>query len=71
MCKLACSGACLYGPFINSPIGRNRAFTRACLIDHAATYRWQKGTMSDILIVVLGTGGILLMAAYALLCDRI
>jgi len=25
----------------------------------------------DILILVLGTGGILLMAAYAALCDRI
>jgi len=27
--------------------------------------------MYDILIIVLGTGGILLMAAYAALCDRI
>ena len=27
--------------------------------------------MSDILIIVLGTGGILLMAAYAALCERI
>ena len=27
--------------------------------------------MFDILILVLGTGGILLMAAYAALCDRI
>ena len=27
--------------------------------------------MSDIIIVVLGTGGILLMAAYAALCERI
>jgi len=27
--------------------------------------------MYDILILVLGTGGILLMAAYAALCDRI
>ena len=29
------------------------------------------GTMSDILVIVLGTGGILLMAAYAALCERI
>jgi len=27
--------------------------------------------MLDVLILVLGTGGILLMAAYAALCDRI
>jgi len=27
--------------------------------------------MFDILILVLGTGGILLMAAYAALCERI
>jgi len=27
--------------------------------------------MFDILIAVLGTGGILLMAGYAALCDRI
>jgi len=27
--------------------------------------------MFDILILLLGTGGILLMAAYAALCDRI
>jgi len=27
--------------------------------------------MADILIIVLGTGGILLMAGYAALCDRI
>jgi len=27
--------------------------------------------MLDLLVAVLGTGGILLMAAYAALCDRI
>jgi len=27
--------------------------------------------MSDIIVIVLGTGGILLMAAYAALCERI
>jgi len=27
--------------------------------------------MADVLIIVLGTGGILLMALYATLCDRI
>lgn len=27
--------------------------------------------LTDILIAVLGTGGILLMAGYAALCDRI
>ena len=28
-------------------------------------------SMFDILVLILGTGGILLMAAYAALCDRI
>ena len=28
-------------------------------------------TMADIIVIVLGTGGILLMAAYAALCERI
>jgi len=28
-------------------------------------------SMADILVAVLGTGGILLMAAYAALCERI
>ena len=27
--------------------------------------------MLDVLVAVLGTGGIMLMAAYAALCDRI
>jgi len=27
--------------------------------------------MSDVIVIVLGTGGILLMAAYAALCERI
>ena len=27
--------------------------------------------VADIIVVVLGTGGILLMAGYAMLCDRI
>ena len=27
--------------------------------------------MADILVIVLGTGAILLMAAYAVLCERI
>ncbi len=27
--------------------------------------------MSDVIVLVLGTGGILLMAAYAVLCERI
>ena len=29
------------------------------------------GDMADIIVIVLGTGGILLMAAYAALCERI
>jgi len=28
-------------------------------------------TVLDLIVLVLGTGGILLMAAYAALCDRI
>jgi len=31
----------------------------------------EAGRMFDVLIIVLGTGGILLMALYAALCDRI
>jgi hypothetical protein len=27
--------------------------------------------MADVIVIVLGTGGILLMAAYAALCERI
>jgi hypothetical protein len=27
--------------------------------------------LTDVIVLVLGTGGILLMAAYAALCDRI
>ncbi len=30
-----------------------------------------RGDMADIIVIVLGTGGILLMAAYAALCERI
>ncbi len=29
------------------------------------------GAMADFIVIVLGTGGILLMAAYAALCERI
>jgi len=28
-------------------------------------------SLTDVIVLVLGTGGILLMAAYAALCDRI
>jgi hypothetical protein len=31
----------------------------------------RRAAMSDILIIILGTGGILLMALYAALCERI
>ena len=30
-----------------------------------------QASMMDIVIVILGTGGVLLMAAYAALCERI
>jgi hypothetical protein len=30
-----------------------------------------KATMTDIILIVVGTGGILLMAVYALGCERI
>ena len=29
------------------------------------------GPVSDLIVLLLGTGGILLMAAYATLCDRV
>ena len=31
----------------------------------------EHAVLADLLVVVLGTGGILLMAGYAMLCDRI
>ncbi len=30
-----------------------------------------QASMMDVVVVVLGTGGVLLMAAYAVLCERI
>jgi hypothetical protein len=39
---------------------------------HCITNRNTKGALlTDVIVLVLGTGGILLMAAYASLCDRI
>jgi len=46
-----------------------RGFTRSAPIP---SYLQQEADhMADILLIVLGTGGILLMAAYAALCERI
>ena len=38
---------------------------------HSRRKNLKGAKMADILVVVLGTGGILLMAAYAALCERI
>ena len=38
---------------------------------HLGSRHLKGATMADILVAVLGTGGILLMAAYAALCERI
>lgn len=46
-------------------------FIRAAPNHRSQPLACRRVIMSDILIIVLGTGGILLMAAYAVLCDRI
>ena len=48
----------------------HRTFTRAGPTPPGLNHRGHPN-MFDILIAVLGTGGILLMAGYAALCDRI
>ena len=47
---------------------RDRAFTHP---GPCPRRNIQGSLMLDLLVAVLGTGGILLMAAYAALCDRI
>ena len=49
----------------------HRAFMPPCPTQAASPTRRVPPSMLDILVAVLGTGGILLMAAYAALCDRI
>ena len=44
---------------------------RPCHLLRATEYTKVRTSMLDLLVAVLGTGGILLMAAYAALCDRI
>ena len=36
-----------------------------------AALQQEHAVLADLLVVVFGTGGILLMAGYAVLCDRI
>ena len=59
-----------YGIFILWAVPAHSVFTQHALFGNANVGSWEF-YMLDVLIVVLGTGGILLMAAYAVLCDRI
>ena len=59
----------LYEPFSLQPAKLHRAFTASPLKTHPVNSRGLR--MADVLIIVLGTGGILLMALYAALCERI
>ncbi len=56
-----------YTVFISPPYETDRGFIPS------ASNIWLHGewVMADIIIIVLGTGGILLMALYAVLCERI
>ena len=45
------------------------AFTRRC--PNQRTGAKGAPSMADVLVIVLGTGAILLMAAYAVLCEHI
>jgi uncharacterized membrane protein len=58
-----------YAAFMPTRPNPARGFTRSAPIP---SYLQQEADhMADILLIVLGTGGILLMAAYAALCERI
>ena len=58
----------IYASFTCRPHHRRRAFIRPPGITWALAERIG---LVDIIVLVLGTGGIVLMAAYAQLCDRI
>ena len=49
----------------------NRLFSHSGGIPNSDRETSGRQCMTDILVLVLGTGGILLMAAYAALCERI
>ncbi len=58
-----------YAAFMPSSSFPGRAFTAGPPIPRLSAQ--EADDMADILLVVLGAGGIILMAAYAELCDRI
>ena len=58
----------IYASFIFALLFSGRAFTRYRCITPASLERIG---LIDVIVLVLGTGGIVLMAAYAQLCDRI
>ena len=58
-----------YASFIPDGANPHRGFMPAPL--PLAPTRRRRGRMLDLLLAVLGTGLILAMGAYALLCDRI
>ena len=49
--------------------GRDGAFTGLAAIE--VRRGSEKAVMTDIILIVAGTGGILLMAAYAIACEHI
>jgi hypothetical protein len=54
------------------PAVRHGAFSAAVPITHRSrTGAGKKAAMTDIIALLAGTGGILLMALYALGCERI
>ncbi len=57
-----------YASFIHPSQSRIASLRGARLMTEPHQY---EAVMFDVLIIVLGTGGILLMALYAALCERI
>ena len=58
----------IYVSFMPHRTIRRSAFTNSGRTSGHAVWRTD---LTDLIVLVLGTGGILFMAAYAALCDRI
>jgi hypothetical protein len=62
----------LYAGFTGRPAVRHGAFSATAPTTHLSqTGAGKKAAMTDIIVILAGTGGILLMALYALGCERI
>jgi hypothetical protein len=64
-----CYGAAFTCPLCAWPVVPIEALRRAALV--RVSLLWEARPLLDLLVLALGTGGILLMGAYAALCDRI